>query len=527
MKIKKPAMCITLFILLIISNIGCIFPESNSFTILSKTVIDDNGFPSLKFNFKANDIIKVKLIAPNKNIIFSDNFYSTESEIIIPLTSYRNNPQSGLYEFMVYDKNDNLIYNENLRYNETNLSIISFNGHWWKENTKDSNYSLIGITLLVKNNGDLPSYPYYLDFVINNNNFLSKEIIPGVVLPGETQFINCSIYIEDIKDNENNINVSILDKNDKKLAKSSFLVVPQENMVINNFIWEYNGENEINLPFPTFLFDYYSSKERLDTNDYAAYVFDPYDEQYLLLFIEVLMSISEDLDNVSIINLLASFVQNLEYGEDDPLNSSIEYPLFPIEILNKKSCDCEDRSIFVCNVLMLLGYNVSLISLPKHMAVGVNLDENLSEYDYYVDDYFYLETIEKNSVLGYVPLLYKSIPDQAVVYPITSRPIINHKWKKAEGISVDGNLKFVKLKLIVENIGNLYAEDISITGAFISSDNSIFNEKENFESILQPLEKKQLNLKLDIPKDIVTILKTKLFLDDTLVDEKQSTTTFS
>jgi len=233
------------------------------------------------------------------------------------------------------------------------------------------------------------------------------------------------------------------------------------------------------------------------------------------------------LDNISIINLIASFIQNLEYGEDDPLNSSYEYPLFPIELLNNISCDCEDRSILLGNFLMLMGYNVSLISLPKHMAVGVHLEQNLTDYEYYIDEYYYLETVKENMVLGEVPTLYQKISEEAIVYPLIKRPIISFKWIKAEGIVVDGKLDFVKLKLFVENIGTTVGEKITITGAFYSTDNLEYNREEISLSSLNSGEKKQFSLKINAPKEISAILKTKLFLDDIIIDEKQSVESFS
>jgi hypothetical protein len=526
MILKKQAMSITLLLLLFIISSGCILPNDTSFTMLSKAVIDDHGFPSLSLCFKANNIIKVNLINPDRQVVFTDYFYSSESEIVILLASYRNNPQPGVYQLSVYDKNDNPIYNETFRFKETNFSIISFKGHWWKENIEDQKYSLIGITLTVANNGDLPIYPYSLDFIIDNKS-TSADILPVAVLPGETRYINCSLYIDNIEVDVRNCNVTINDKNGEVLANSTFQTIPQENVPIYHFNWNYNVKKEISIPYPSFLFDYYNTLERLDTNDYAAYVFDPYDDQYLTLVMNSILSIAGDVDNISKINLIASFVQNLEYGEDDPLNSSYEYPLYPIELLNNQPCDCEDRSIFVGNILMLMGYNVSLLSLPKHMALGVYVDQNLSEYDFYVDKYYYLETIKENMVLGEVPLLYRNISEEAVIYPLTSRPILHHEWKNAEGILVNGKLDLTKLRFIVENIGNVVAENIMITGAFYSSNNAEYNKEQIGISSLQPGEKKQVALNLNVPKGVSAILKTKLYLDDILIEEKQSVTKFS
>ena len=87
-------------------------------------------------------------------------------------------------------------------------------------------------------------------------------------------------------------------------------------------------------------------------------------------------------DDITRVNYIASFVQSLEYAEDDPQNSSFEDPLYPIELLFNVPCDCEDRSILGCSLLDLMGINVSLLSLPKHMAIGVNPNQILLDYDY-------------------------------------------------------------------------------------------------------------------------------------------------
>ncbi len=521
MTINKQAISIALIILLFTMNTGCISFNDTSFFMLSNGVIDYYGFPSLILSFKTNDIIVINLINPDEQIVFTDTFYPHQKETVIPLAPYRSNILPGIYQALVYDKNDKLIYNETFGFEEINLSIVSLKGHWWRKNSEDQNYSLIGITLTVINNCDSPIYPYFIDFIIDNIS-ATADIIPAVVLPEEIEFINCSLYIDKIKAGERNCYVSVLDKNGGMLTDLNFQTIPQENVPINLFSWNYNGKMEISIPYPRFLYDYYSTLERLDTDDYAAYVLDPYDDLYLTLVKDSMIAISADLDNISKINLVASFVQNLEYGEDDPLNSSYEYPLYPIELLNKRKCDCEDRAILAGNILQLMGYNVSLLSLPKHMAVGVHINQNVSGYDFYIDKYYYLETIEENMVLGNVPILYRNISEESVVYPLTSRPIINYEWKNVDGILVNGKLDFVKLKFFVTNIGNSIAKNIVITSAFYSSNNTECNlEKINISSLL-PGEKEQVTLKINVPKEIYPILKTKIHLNNILIEEKQS-----
>lgn len=526
MILKKQAIIITLIILIFTISSGCLSNKVVSCNIHSKTISDYYGFPSLIINYTASDTIIVNFVNPDEKIIFSDNLYPSQSEIVISLASYRNTTQPGVYKLNVYDINENSIYNETFNFNGINFKVTSVNEHWWKENEDDLKYSLIGVTLEVLNSGDLPVYPYSLDIVIGNKS-TSADILPTAILPGKKGYVNCSLYLSDITKDDNNFYISVYDKKGDMLDDFTFQTIPQENVPINNFNWIFNGTNEISIPCPFFLSDYYMNLDRLDTIDYAAYVFDPYDDLFLAIVSNSILANAKNFNNISIINLIASFVQNLEYGEDNPLNSSYEYPLFPIELLNNIPCDCEDRSILLGNFLMLMGYNVSLISLPKHMVVGVHLEQNLSDYEYYIDEYYYLETVKENMVLGEVPTLYQKISEEAIVYPLIQRPIISFEWKKADGIVVDGKLDFVKLKILIENIGNTVGEKITITGAFYSTDNLEYNKKEMSLSSLYSGEKKQFSLKINAPKEILAILKTKLFLDDVLIDEKQSVESFS
>ena len=73
----------------------------------------------------------------------------------------------------------------------------------------------------------------------------------------------------------------------------------------------------------------------------------------------------------------------------------------------------------------------------------------------------------------------------------------------------------------------LSAENITITGAFYSSNNVEYNQEKISIFSLPPNERKQATLKLNVPKGVSTILKTKLYLDDILIEEKQSSSKFS
>jgi len=160
------------------------------------------------------------------------------------------------------------------------------------------------------------------------------------------------------------------------------------------------------------------------------------------------------------------------------------------------------------------------------MAVGVNLDENIADYEHYTDNYYFLETTA-NHKRGFIPSEYES-KSNLTVYPISSRPLLIHKWKNSSiTIFKDTELgDFVKASLIVENIGSDIAENILITAGFYTQNNLEFNVEIKSILSLKPGAKEKITLLVDIPQDTTTWFKTRVFLEDKIVNEKESASSF-
>jgi len=175
-----------------------------------------------------------------------------------------------------------------------------------------------------------------------------------------------------------------------------------------------------------------------------------------------------------------------------------------------------------------MGYNVTLLRLPDHMAVGVHLDENASHFEYYIAEYYYLETTRENWLLGRVPSEYSNTSN-VTIYPISSRPLLLHKWKNATRYTSTDGKDFVKMKILVENIGSGAAEDAAVKGAFFAevTPTLYYNQEVAVISSLDAREKKEVYLEITVPKGVATMLKTQLFLNNTMVDEKESTSLFT
>jgi hypothetical protein len=63
-----------------------------------------------------------------------------------------------------------------------------------------------------------------------------------------------------------------------------------------------------------------------------------------------------------------------------------------------------------------MGYDVALIALPRHMAVGVNISAYGSYYEYGSKKYFYLETTGDGWKIGEIPVEYQNLT--ARIYPV-------------------------------------------------------------------------------------------------------------
>jgi hypothetical protein len=176
-----------------------------------------------------------------------------------------------------------------------------------------------------------------------------------------------------------------------------------------------------------------------------------------------------------------------------------------------------------------MGYNIALLRFPDHMAVGVNLNKNaIPQYQYYVDNYYFLETTTEGKPCGFVPNEYKDLVTDVTVYPITPRPLLIHYWENST-ITIYSNTErgdFVKVNAIIENLGSAGAKNFKIEAAFFD----MFGTKSNYESIdialLEPGMKKEIILTVNIPKNLTTWFKTRIYIDNEIVDEKESVSSF-
>ncbi|RLF31899.1 MAG: hypothetical protein DRM98_04820 [Thermoplasmata archaeon] len=513
---------------------GCLFEDlffGTSFTLKSWSIIDDEGFPALNISYSCSGMVTVKLFTANHSQVDSDFFFRGDGYTVLHIGEYRETTPSTVYVLKVYDKKNDEIFSKSFSFINPDVSISTCTQRWWVHGDVTM---LIGLTIQVFNNGDHPVYPYSITMEVGSNQF-SGLVLPSVVLPGESKTINCFIHLDGTP-SVDSFKITLKDSNGFVL-NSSFFSFEVKNSVSTRVFTE-GVPSKLVVPYPDFLFNYYTSLKRFSgEEDYSVYVFDPYDDGYLDIFIDRLISTLpfgeysfNAKNDAEKIDFVTKFVQFLEYREDDPLNLSKEYPNYPVETLfnHDIGCDCEDKAILTASLLDRLGFNVSLLRLPNHMAVGVKLNKSIVPgYKVYTGDYYFLETTTENAKVGFIPPMYRS-PSELTVYEISSRPVIFHHWKN-DVLTTYLNTEIgdiVKANVIVENYGRGTAKNIVVKGVFKTVSGSELNSEIVSIQSIKPGTKKKVSFYVETP-DVTSKFETLVFYSGEVVDTKESSSYIS
>jgi hypothetical protein len=509
-------------VLMVSSFSGCMFLPHTTFTMLSLTVNDSGGFPQLRIRFNTSDTATLKILGPGSQALFSDEYYRGIHNESVFLSSYRRSPSPGTYELRAYDTSKNTIFQNEMVFRGQNLSVIQVLDDWW-QNTSGS--LLVALHLTVRNSGDLPSYPYHVTAQLGDAT-AETDLVPTAVLPHQSTTISCFVQLGPFSSKGRMVTIALTDAEGTLLLKATHTISSPDPVVSWTYDWEYHGGGQtLRLPSMEWSYEYYKGLSRFDLNDYAPYVFDPYDDAYVVYTAHQLLSMSHAQTDVEQINFVASFVQGIPYMKDDPNNDSYEYPRYPIESLKEHRGDCDDKAILGAALLASLGYNVSLLRLPQHMAVGVHLDATVGSYSYYIDRYYYLEMTAVYSPIGRVPPEYQGITN-VTFYPISSRPLLIYYWLNATRYKTSAGLDYIKLRMLVKNLGSTAVPSFEIQGAFYDATNHSYNENVGRGSFLGPQDQEIIDLQVNVPKGVSTVLQTRMYLDGIMVHERESSSHF-
>ncbi|HVQ00668.1 MAG TPA: hypothetical protein VMT57_04060 [Candidatus Thermoplasmatota archaeon] len=501
-------------VLLVSACSGCTLFSRTRFTLLSWTVNDDKGFPGLRIQFNTSDTATLTLSGPTDQVLFSDEYYQGVHHENVSFAGYRRDPSHGTYTLRAYDTSKNVIFQNQMAFHGQNLSIDQVQDDWWSNAT--GSY-LVALHLALHNLGDLPSYPSRVTATLEDVT-VQGLLLPIAVLPHQTATVSCFVLLGPFTSKGKAVTISLVSGEGTVLAKATHVISSPAQVASWTYTWDYHGEQTLRIPSLNWLAEYYKGMSRLDINDDAPYVFDPYDDTYMEFLAHELLSMSHAHSDVERIDFIASFVQSIPYLENT-------YPTYPLELLKDDHGDCDDKSILGASLLTCLGYNVSLIRLPHHMAVGVSVNASVGSFAYYVDRYYYLEMTAMNSPLGRVPPEFNGFTNETV-YPIATRPLLVHSWLNATRYTTSGGPDYIRLKILVMNLGSIAAPSFEVQGAFYDVTNRSYNEHRARGSPLAPQDEQIIDFEVNVPKGVATVLRTRIYLQGFMVHERESSSWF-
>ena len=180
--------------------------------------------------------------------------------------------------------------------------------------------------------------------------------------------------------------------------------------------WDYNNKNwSYTLEIPESYYDQYkhSYRDYPGVKKFTQLVTDDTDDKWLNTITQSFIKIGkkQGYSDSEIVQLIVSFVQNIEYQDDLKYTGKEEYPKYPCETLYDNGGDCEDSSILLASLLQEMGYDVSLFDITYrgedigHMSVGIKGTSKMDGkyFNLAKDKYYYIETTATGWDIGDMP----------------------------------------------------------------------------------------------------------------------------
>lgn len=310
------------------------------------------------------------------------------------------------------------------------------------------------------------------------------------------------------------------DEDAGKLSVPSSVWMPDGAIIERDYTWEYDSKKfKQTFEIPTDLWETYSKRERLQSNNLAHYVTDLGDDDLLTLIASELATFAQGkgYSDREIIEFVTSFVQHFEYIADEESKDQAQYTRYPVETLVEKRGDCEDTSILLASLLRALGLECVLLIFPEdpgHVAVGVNSNELTGIYYPYKNArYYYIETTSKDWKPGQVSEDYRG--RNAHIQPLVPQAIIKHKTE-IETIS----RRITDVTVTVFNTGSA-PRNAAMYVALDAGGNKVYDQKLSAPFTLKPGDEKTLSFRLIGPPKHEPIVKVKIVDDNTILDESR------
>lgn len=239
----------------------------------------------------------------------------------------------------------------------------------------------------------------------------------------------------------------------------------QGDLIERHFEWRHAGQTwRLDVVGDTALLDHYAARDRLSySHDYKAYALDSAGEAWtadLAHELDALYAAGGIPEGTPRLQAILAFVQHLPYAFDIDTTGHSEWARYPMETVFAEANDCEDTAVLYANLVRALGHDAILINPPRHMAVGVAVEDGQGVHVAHGGQrYYYAETTGIDWRIGSVPPVFSDGPFKPLTFeaqPILARPtIVTH----VEGRTVEATVT-------VQNVGNLVANDVVLGATF-------------------------------------------------------------
>ncbi|RHS88717.1 hypothetical protein [Clostridium sp. AM42-4] len=198
--------------------------------------------------------------------------------------------------------------------------------------------------------------------------------------------------------------------------------VSEENVKIQ-YEWESpsgSWKNGMTMELNMGVYMYYRGLPRQYSNDCKNYISDEYTVSMLKRTNETIDELCEK-ENMSSewakVQETVAFVQAIPYKTDEESVGQEEWYKYPYETLVDQCGDCEDKTFLLAGLLKERGYDVVILIMPDHMALGIaGTDIPGSYYERNGKKYYYVETTSSGWKIGDIPNEYRC--QKAEVVPI-------------------------------------------------------------------------------------------------------------
>ncbi|MCD6407807.1 hypothetical protein J7L87_02000 [bacterium] len=184
----------------------------------------------------------------------------------------------------------------------------------------------------------------------------------------------------------------------------------REDIIIKDFQWQYKGvPYSLRLSIRREMYENYTKKQRVPAEKWAEeYVAKGICPEIRELAYQ-LIKMGKPYNTYEEVDFVLSFVQSvISYAYDEEDGREVikgEYPKYPLETLVEQKGDCEDFSILGAALLKSMGYDVGLILLLRHCALGISGVKGISGdfIEYQGKRYYYCEMAGEGWKIGKLP----------------------------------------------------------------------------------------------------------------------------